>query len=201
MIGAVRQWLWREKARLEAAAARREALWILFGVAAAEASVFPLPPDVMLIPLVLLHRQRAFVAAAVCTLGSVLGGLLGYAIGHGFMDIVGYRIVHLYQAQAAWQHVVELYRGEAGVWFLFAAAFSPIPYKVATLAAGAVALPLLPFMGVSLVGRALRFFAVATLLWAFGPGIQRLMERYFDWLALGFVILLLLGFVVVRSIG
>lgn len=198
---AIRQWLWQEKARLERAAAQPGALWLLFGVAAAEAAVFPIPPDVMLISLVLLHRRLAFAAAAVCTLGSVLGGLVGYAIGYGFMDMVGHRIVALYQAQAAWQHVVQLYRSELGMWFLLAAAFSPIPYKVATIAAGAVALPLLPFVGISLVGRALRFFAVATLLWLFGPLVQRFMERYFDWLAISFVVLLLLGFLAVRFIG
>lgn len=198
MLKRVRQWLWRQKSHLEAAAARRGALWTLFGVAFVESSVFPIPPDVMLIPLVLLRRQQAFLIAAVCTAGSVLGGLLGYAIGYGFMDVLGRRIVELYHAQGAWQQVVGLYHSELGVWFLAAAAFTPIPYKVATIAAGAVSLPIVPFALVSLVGRATRFFLVAALLWAFGPVMRQWMERYFDWLALAFFALLVLGFLAVR---
>jgi membrane protein YqaA with SNARE-associated domain len=186
---------------MEAAAAKPGALWTLFGIAFVEASVFPLPPDIMLIPLAALRRERAFLAAAVCTLGSVMGGVLGYAIGHGFMDVVGWRIVQLYNAQVAWQQVVELYRGEFGAWFLLAAAFTPIPYKVATIAAGATAMPLVPFVGLSLLGRGARFFLIAALLWAFGPVIRRGIERYFDYLALGFVLLLVLGFVALRVLS
>ncbi|MEN3026350.1 MAG: YqaA family protein [Chlorobiota bacterium] len=201
MVRRIHQWLWRTKAWMEAAAARPGASWTLFGLAFLEASVFPIPPDVMLIPMVLLRQERAFAIAAICTLGSVLGGLFGYAIGHGFMDVIGWWIVEFYNAHHAWQQVSELYRGEAGVWFLLAAAFSPIPYKIATIAAGAVALPLVPFVVLSLVGRAARFFIVAGLLWAFGPVMQRWIERYFDRLALAFVVLLVLGFIALRWIA
>ncbi len=198
MLHRVRQWLWQTKSWMEAAAAKPGALWTLWAIAVVEASVFPIPPDVMLIALVSLRREIAFRAAAVCTLGSVLGGLLGYGIGYGLMDAVGWHIVALYNAHGAWQHVVEVYRSEVGMWFLLAAAFSPIPYKVATIAAGAVTLPLLPFVALSLVGRGARFFLVASLLWGFGPVIRRWIERYFDRLALAFVLLLLMGFVAIR---
>jgi membrane protein YqaA with SNARE-associated domain len=200
MLGQIRRWLWQTKAWMEAAAAKPSALWVLFGVAFLEASVFPIPPDVMLIPIALLYRRKAFVAAGVCTLGSVLGALLGYGIGHGFMDVLGWRIVELYSAQQAWQQVVTLYRGEVGVWFLAAAAFSPIPYKIATIAAGATAMPVAPFVVISLIGRGARFFLVAALLWLFGPMVQRWIERWFDRMALAFVALLVLGFAVLRWI-
>lgn len=198
MVSRIRQWLWQSKAWMEAAAAKPGALWTLFGIAVVEASVFPLPPDIMLIPLVTLRREHAFRAATVCTLGSVLGGILGYAIGYGLMDAIGWRIVQFYHAQEAWQQVVALYRGEVGAWFLLAAAFSPIPYKVATIAAGATAIPLIPFVVLSILGRGARFFLVAALLWAFGPVIRRWIERYFDYFALGFVLLLVFGFVALR---
>ncbi len=198
MFRRLRQWLWQTKAWMEAAAARPGALWVLAAVAFVESSIFPIPPDVMLIPLVLLQRERAFWAAAVCTVASVAGGVLGYAIGYGLMDIVGWHIVAFYNAYDAWHRVVALYHSEVGLWFLLAAAFSPIPYKIATIAAGAVVLPLAPFVLVSLLGRGARFFAVAALLWALGPKVRTWIDRYFDRLALAFVVALLAGFVVVR---
>ncbi|MCS6966014.1 MAG: DedA family protein [Candidatus Kapabacteria bacterium] len=198
MLRYIRQWLREKRSWMEAAAAKPGALWTLFGIAFAESSVFPIPPDAMLVPLAVLHRQKAFLAAAICTVGSILGALLGYALGYGFMDVIGWRIVQLYNAQEAWQQVVRLYRGEFGMWFLVAAAFTPIPYKIATLAAGAVALPLLPFIVLSLIGRGARFFLVAALAWAFGAMMQRWIEQYFDRFALAFVGLLVLGFVALR---
>ncbi len=201
MIGTLRTWMWQTKQWLEAAAQKPTALWLLFGIAFLEASVFPIPPDVLLISIVLFHRRKAFVAALLCTLGSVLGGILGYGIGHGLMETVGMHIVRLYQAQESWDRVVQLYHGPVGEWFLLAAAFSPIPYKVATIAAGAVAMPIVPFVVLSALGRGARFFLVSTLLWWLGPPVERWLGRYFDWLALGFVGLLLVGVLVVQWIG
>jgi len=201
MIGTLQTWMGQTKQWLEAAAQKPTALVLLFGIALIEASVFPIPPDVLLISIVLFSRHKAFAAALVCTLGSVLGGMVGYGIGHWLMETVGMQIVALYQAQESWQRVVRLYHGPIGEWFLLAAAFSPIPYKVATIAAGAVAMPVVPFVLLSALGRGARFFLVSALLWWLGPTVERWLGRYFDWLALGFVGLLLVGFLVVQWIG
>jgi membrane protein YqaA with SNARE-associated domain len=138
--------------------------------------------------------------AAVCTAGSVLGGMFGYFIGYELMDLIGRPIIDFYNAQAYWVKVEEAYRGPVGVWFLVAAAFTPIPYKVATIAAGATLMPLIPFIIASSLGRAARFFLVAGLIWKFGPSIKVFIEKYFDKLSIAFVVLLVLGFVAVKYV-
>jgi len=176
----------------------RWALSALFVIALAESSFFPVPPDVLLIAIVAANPQRWLSAALLCSVGSVIGALLGYVIGQAFMATVGQSIVDFYGAQAAWDQVVSLYRGTWGVWFLAAAAFTPIPYKVATIAAGATGMPIVPFMIVSAIGRAGRFFLVAGLLRVFGPPIRTFLETHFDAMALTFLALLIGGFVVLR---
>lgn len=174
------------------------ALTALFVIAFAESSFFPIPPDVLLIAIVAANAARWLWAAALCTVGSVLGALLGYVIGQAFMATIGQPIVDFYGAQAAWEQVVELYRGTWGIWFLAAAAFTPIPYKVATIAAGATGMPIVPFVIVSAIGRAGRFFLVAGLLRLFGPPIRTFLEKNFDAMALAFLVLLIGGFVLLR---
>ncbi len=174
------------------------ALTALAVIAALESSIFPIPPDVLLIAIVAARPDRWLRAAALCSLGSVLGALVGYAIGAAFMATLGQGIVDFYQAQSAWDSVVELYTGTWGVWFLAAAAFTPIPYKVATIAAGATAMPLGPFVLVSLVGRAGRFLLVAAILRVFGAPVRRTIEKHFDVATLLFLVLLVGGFVVIR---
>lgn len=176
------------------------ALAALFAIAVAESSVFPIPPDVLLIAIVAASPRAWVRAAALCTAGSVLGALGGYLIGHAFMATLGQSIVEFYNAQHHWSKVVELYNGEWGIWFLAAAAFTPIPYKVATIAAGATGMALLPFVLVSLFGRAARFFLVAGLLRLFGPAIRRHLERNFDLAALAFLVLLVGGFLVLKLV-
>jgi membrane protein YqaA with SNARE-associated domain len=171
----------------------------LFVIAVAESSVFPIPPDVLLIAIVAARPELWLVAAGVCTAGSVIGALVGYGIGALFMAAIGQPIVEFYGAQAHWDEVVRLYRGEWGVWFLAAAAFTPIPYKVATIAAGATAMPLLPFALVSVLGRAGRFFLVSAILRVFGAPVRRTLEKHFDLAALTFLILLVGGFLVLRA--
>jgi membrane protein YqaA with SNARE-associated domain len=175
-----------------------QSLWALFLIAVAESSVFPIPPDVLLIAIVAANTARWLSAAAICTAGSVLGAVLGYIIGWGFMATAGQAIVDFYQAQHYWDQVVSLYRGTWGVWFLAAAAFTPIPYKVATIAAGATGMPVVPFVLVSLIGRAGRFFLVAAILRVFGAKVREVLERNFDLAALTFMVLLIGGFVVVK---
>ena len=175
-----------------------QSLVALFLIAFAESSFFPIPPDVLLIAIVAAAPGKWWKAAAVCTLGSVTGAMLGYAIGHGFMATAGQPIVDFYHAQHYWDRVVELYNGTWGVWFLAGAAFTPIPYKVATIAAGATGMPFVPFLLVSALGRAGRFFLVAAILRVFGPPVRRTLEKNFDLAALLFLVLLFGGFVVIK---
>jgi membrane protein YqaA with SNARE-associated domain len=175
-----------------------QALTALFLIALAESSVFPIPPDVLLIAIVAARPASWLIAPALCTLGSVIGAVLGYAIGSAFMATAGQAIIDFYAAQEYWDRVIVLYNGPWGVWFLAAAAFTPIPYKVATIAAGATGMPLVPFVLVSALGRAGRFFLVAGILRAFGPPVRRTLEKHFDLAALIFVALGLGGFLVLR---
>jgi membrane protein YqaA with SNARE-associated domain len=176
----------------------RHSLAALFLIALVESSVFPIPPDVLLIAIVASNSKRWLQAALVCSLGSVIGAGVGYAIGWGFMATLGQPIVDFYAAQRHWDHVVELYTGEWGLWFLAGASFTPIPFKVATIAAGATGMAFWPFLTVSLIGRASRFFLGALALRIFGPPIRRTLERHFDLAAVIFLVLLIGGFLVIR---
>jgi membrane protein YqaA with SNARE-associated domain len=177
-----------------------QSLLALFLIAIVESSVFPIPPDVLLIAIVAANPRRWLRAASVCVAGSVIGAAIGWWIGHAFMTTVGQRIVNFYNAQEHWDTVVELYTGPWGVWFLAAAAFSPIPFKVATIAAGATRMAFWPFLGVALVGRAGRMFLVAAILRIFGPPVRRVIEKHFDLAALLFVILLVGGFLLIKAL-
>ena len=169
----------------------------LFVLSFAESSFFPVPPDVLLIALVLGTRKRWFKFAAICTAGSVVGGVAGYFIGLALMDTVGNRIIAFYHADEHWETVSELYL-RYDFWIVFIAAFTPIPFKVFTIASGAFHMNLVGFCFVSAVGRGARFFIVAALLHLVGPPMKRFIDRYFDWLALAFVVLLVGGFAVIK---
>lgn len=175
------------------------ALPALFILAFAESSFFPIPPDVLLIALVLGARSRWFRYAAVCTVASVVGGILGYAIGYGLMESIGKRIIAFYQAEAYYERVMDWYR-LYDYWIVFIAALTPIPYKVFTIASGAFHMNLLGFTLISIFGRGARFFAVAGLLYLFGPPMKRLIDKYFDLLCILFVILLIGGFAVIKLV-
>jgi membrane protein YqaA with SNARE-associated domain len=177
-----------------------QSLFALFLIAFAESSFFPVPPDVLLIAIVAAAPARWLTAAGLCTAGSVSGALLGYAIGFGFMATLGQAIVDFYQAQRHWDRVVELYNGPWGVWFLAAAAFTPIPYKVATIAAGATHMAVGPFVLVSSLGRGARFFIVAATLRVFGARVRQTIERNFDLAATVFLLLLVGGFLVLKAL-
>jgi len=198
LIGAPRRWLRALYDWTMHWADTRQSLVALFFIALAESSFFPIPPDVLLIAVVGANPRKWLKAASLCSIGSVTGAVIGYAIGWGFMATLGQRIVEFYQAQQAWDQVVRLYNGEWGVWFLAGAAFTPIPYKVATIAAGATGMSIAPFIVVSLFGRAGRFFLVAALLRMFGPRIRSTVERNFDLAALTFFVLLVGGFLVLK---
>jgi len=178
----------------------RQAPWALFGIAFAESSFFPVPPDVLLIPMALASPRRWWLTALVCTAGSVLGAVLGYYIGLAFYETVGVRIVDFYDLQAAMEAVGQRY-SENAFAAVFTAAFTPIPFKVFTIAGGVFQIPLGMLLAGSVVGRAGRFFLVAGLLRLFGEPVQRFIEKYFDLLSLLFVALLIAGFAAVKLMG
>lgn len=175
-----------------------QSLLALFLIAVAESSVFPIPPDVLLIAIVAANTHRWLSAALLCSAGSVVGAMGGYAIGMMAMPTIGQPIIDFYHAQAAWATVEATYRSDVGIWFLLAAAFTPIPFKVATIAAGATGMAFWPFVIVSMIGRSARFFIVAIVLRIFGAPVRTMIEKHFDTFSLVFLVLLVGGFLVIR---
>jgi membrane protein YqaA with SNARE-associated domain len=173
------------------------ALWILALIAFVESSVFPIPPDVLLIPMVLAARRRAWLIAAVCTAASVIGGLLGYAIGALLFETLGRPILEFYGYLGRFTEFRSAYN-DWGAWIVFGAGLTPFPYKVITIASGVTGLNLGTFMVASVLARGLRFFAVAALLWWFGAPIKRFIETNLGWLAVLFFVLLFAGFLVLK---
>jgi membrane protein YqaA with SNARE-associated domain len=175
-----------------------QSLTALFLIALVESSVFPIPPDVLLIAIVAANTQRWLSAALLCSLGSVLGAMIGYGIGAMAFNAIGQPIIDFYHAQDAWQTVVDMYNSDVGLFFLLGAAFTPIPFKVATIAAGATGMAFWPFVAISLVGRAARFFLVAIILRIYGAPVRAMIEKHFDAFALAFLVLLVAGFAAIR---
>ncbi|HKK07640.1 MAG TPA: DedA family protein [Gemmatimonadota bacterium] len=169
----------------------------LFLLAAAEAVFFPIPPDVLLIPLSLGRPSRALRFALLCTVGSVGGALLGYWAGSTLYDTIGRPILELYGYGEVYRTVGSLYRQNLVV-ALGSAGFTPIPYKVFTIAAGGFKVPLLPFVAISAVSRGARFFLVAGLLRAFGEPVRDFIDRYFNVLTVALVVLIVAGFLAVH---
>jgi membrane protein YqaA with SNARE-associated domain len=165
----------------------------------AESSFFPIPPDVLLIAMVVAVPIKAFRYAAVCSVASVLGGMFGYLLGWQFMEMVGTPIVNFYHLQAQWDKIGGWYE-EYNAWAVGAAGFTPLPYKVFTLAAGAFQINFPVFVLASLVSRSARFFIVAGLIWKFGAPIKVFIEKYFNILSIVFIVLLFAGFVLVKYI-
>ena len=169
----------------------------LFGLAFAESSFFPIPPDVLLIALAISVPAKAFYYALICSAGSVLGGMVGYLIGYGLMDVIGHRIVDFYGFTDKWLLVGDLYNRYAA-WAVGIAGFTPIPYKVFTIAGGAFKIDFLIFVLASAVSRSARFFIVAALIYKFGAPVRRFIDKYFDILAIVFVVLLVGGFILIK---
>lgn len=169
----------------------------LFVLAFVESSFFPVPPDVLLITLSISIPKKAFRYATVCTAGSVIGGIFGYGIGLKFMDIIGIPILNLYGAMEQYEYVQNIYR-KYDAWAVGMAAFTPIPYKVFTIAAGAFRINFPVFVMASIAGRAGRFFLVAGTIYIFGPQVKDFIEKYFNLLTFLFFALLILGFIAIR---
>ena len=166
-------------------------------VSFAESSFFPIPPDVMLVPMILANRQKANNIAFVCTVCSVLGGLLGYAIGNYFFETIGAWVVKTYGLQAG----LEKFRDEFtryGTWVILIKGLTPIPYKLVTIASGAAHFDLFTFVWASIVTRGLRFFLVAALLWKYGEPIRAFIEKRLTLVMWLFLIALVGGFVAVK---
>lgn len=169
---------------------------ILFAVAVAEASVFPLPPDILLLPMALARRDKAYRLALVCTLGSVIGGVIGYGIGALAMATLGQWIVTTYHLENAFQHFHDQFN-QWGVWIILAKGLTPIPFKLVTIASGVAGLNIPLFVGAALVTRGARFFLIAFLIRRFGEPIRTFIERYLNWVALGVLVAIVLGFWIV----
>lgn len=157
-------------------AGHRHAEPALAGVAFVESSFFPIPPHVMLAPMILADRSKAFRFAAITTIASVLGGLAGYAIGYLLFDVVGQPLLRLYGAEEKFANFASQYN-EFGAWIVFFFGVTPFPYKVITIASGATQLNLAVFLLASVVSRGLIFFLIAGLLYAFGEPIRAFIER------------------------
>jgi membrane protein YqaA with SNARE-associated domain len=168
----------------------------LAGISFAEASFFPIPPDVLLAPMCLADPARAFRYAAITTIASVAGAILGYLIGMFLFEGVGKPILQFYGGMDAFNRFKDAFN-EQGWLVVLLAGFTPIPFKVVTITAGATAMPLFILVAGSILARAARFFLVAGLLWQFGPPMQVFIERHFNLLSLLFGVLLVGGFVVV----
>lgn len=178
-------------------AAHRNALWVLAVVSFIESSVFPIPPDVLLIPMVLAAREKAWLIAGVCTMASVLGGMAGYALGYFAFEEVGRPILEFYGKADRFEEFRAWYNGW-GDWAVFFAGVTPFPYKVITILSGVTGLDIGVFTVSSIAARALRFFVVAALLWKWGPPMRDFIENRLGLVVTLGVVLLFGGFVAAR---
>lgn len=168
----------------------------LFVIAFAESSFFPIPPDVLLIPLALSNVSYAFVYATITTLGSVLGGLFGYLIGDKGGKTILYKLVSKEKIL-----LVKHYYQKFDVWAVGMAAFTPIPYKVFTISAGVFNLNFRRFLLASFLGRGGRFFIVAALIFILGPAVKFFLDKYFDLAVVLFTVLLIGGFLTINFLS
>jgi membrane protein YqaA with SNARE-associated domain len=178
----------------------------LFLLAFAESSFFPIPPDALLIALVLGSSKKAFRFASICLIGSVAGAILGYVIGHYlwwtpsneftniafffFNNIPGF-------TETAFFDIQKLYN-EYDFWIIFTAGFTPLPYKIITISSGAFNINVVMFLVASVISRGARFFLVAFLIWKFGPSIKAFIDKHFNWVAIAFTVLLIGGFAAIK---
>jgi membrane protein YqaA with SNARE-associated domain len=171
----------------------------LFTLAFCESSFFPIPPDVLLIALAVTAPKKSFQYALSCSIGSVLGGVLGYLIGWHFMAGIGHKIIEFYGLTAKVDYIAALYQ-QYDAWAIAIAGFTPIPYKLFTISAGAFKVNFTVFIITSLLSRAARFFIVGALIYWLGPKIQAFIDKYFDILAITFMVLLVAGFVLIKYV-
>ena len=171
----------------------------LFVLAFVESSFFPIPPDVLLIALCISKQKKAFRYALVCSIGSVIGGMFGYLIGHSFFAIVGKPILDFY---SAWEYYnkAKVYFDNYGAWATAIAGFTPIPYKVFTIAAGVFKQDFKWFVIASVLSRSARFYMVAGMIYLYGERVKKIIDKYFNALCVIFMILIILGFYVIKVV-
>lgn len=166
-------------------------------VSCIESIFFPVPPDLMLIPMCLANRAKAFRYATICLVASILGGVIGYVIGYYFMEAIGQRIVEFYHFDAQILKI-ETWYNKYSAWAVAIAGLTPVPYKVCTLTAGMFKISFPIFMVASVLSRGLRFFAVAGLIYLYGEKVRFFLEKRFDLVLTVSAVLVVLGFVVVK---
>jgi len=180
-----------------ALAAHPRALWALAAISFIESSVFPIPPDVLMIPMIIARPRNAFLIATVATVSSVLGGLLGYGIGALAFDQVGQSILAFYGLEQGFEEFRTRYN-EWGIWAVILGGVTPFPYKVITIVSGVTQMNLVAFSLASIFARGLRFYIVAALLWKFGAPIRDFIERRLGLMFLLLVVIFILGFWAVK---
>ena len=180
-------------------ASKPYAIWALAVVSFVESSVFPIPPDILMIPMILAAPHRAFWIATVCLISSVLGGLLGYAIGALAYDTIGQPILESLGKADSMEEFNTRFN-DFGFWAVLVAGLTPFPYKVITIMSGWTGMPLLTFIVTSIVARGLRFFVVAWLLWKYGAPIRDVIEKRLGLMFVLFVAILIGGFILVKYI-
>lgn len=178
-------------------AARKNAIWWLFAISFIESSFFPIPPDIMIIPMVLAMPKNAYRIAGVATLASVLGGYLGYSIGIFGYEVIAKPLLEFYGYMAQFDKFQNYYQ-EYGAWIVFGAGITPFPYKIITIASGVVHLNLAVFTVASILARGLRFYIIAVLLKHFGEPMKVFIEKNLNLLSILFLLLLIGGFAVIK---
>lgn len=173
------------------------AIYWLFAVAFIESSFFPIPPDVMLIPMILAAPKKAWSIAGVATVGSVIGAYLGYAIGFYFFQLIAEPLLNFYGYLEKFNSFKDLYN-QYGAWIVFGAGITPFPYKIITIASGVVHMNLIVFTIASIIARGIRFFLVAWLLKKYGETMREFIEKNLGWLSVLFLLLLIGGFAAIK---
>ncbi len=171
--------------------------WVLSIVSFAESSFFPIPPDVLLIPMIIAKRTKAWTYAFICTLSSVFGGVVGYAIGFFLFNSIGILIVEFYHLTNSF-NTFENYYKEYGILIVLGAGFTPFPFKFITIASGVFSLNIFLFIFTAFIARGFRFYLLAILLFIFGEKIKFLIDKYFNILAVLFFILLIGSFMLIK---
>jgi len=175
------------------------ALYVLAVISFVESSFFPIPPDILLIPMILAARQKAWLIAGVCTIASVMGGWFGYAIGMFLYDVVALPILEFYGYVAKFDEFRQYYN-DWGAWIVFGAGITPFPYKVITIASGVSGLDIWTFSIASILARGFRFFLIAALLWKYGKKMEDFIVKNLGWLSILFFMLLLGGFILIKYV-
>lgn len=185
--------------RLWDIAARKGAERVLMIVSFTEAIFFPIPPDLLLLPMGMASRKRVFRLAGICLVFSLVGGVIGYGIGYYFMETIGSSIIRFYGLEEQYTKI-QVWYDTYSAWAVSIAGLTPIPYKLCTLTAGAFKVNWLVFIIASAISRGIRFFVIATLIYYFGETARTFLEKRFNLVVTGSLILVILGFVILKYV-